>query len=75
VAFVQTFQKFEGALDDQGARAEVAGGRARGTAVQFSVPGASPWSGAYEGTAEGDSVTGEIVRNGAVAGKFTARRL
>jgi hypothetical protein len=71
---VQKFQKFEGALDDQGVRAEV-GGRARGTAVQFSVPGASPWSGTYEGTAEGDSVTGEIVRNGVVAGKFTARRL
>jgi hypothetical protein len=74
VMLVQTFQKFEGALEDQGARAEVAG-RARGTAVQFSVPGASPWSGTYEGTAEGDSVTGEIVRNGVVAGKFTARRL
>jgi hypothetical protein len=71
----QTFQRFEGALDDQGARAEVAGGRARGTAVQFSVPGASPWAGAYEGTAEGDELRGEILRNGAVAGRFTARRM
>ena len=75
VTLAQTFQKFEGALEDQGARGEIAGGRARGTAVQFSVPGSSPWSGAYDGTAEGDSVTGDIVRNGAVAGKFTARRL
>jgi hypothetical protein len=74
VTLTQTFQKFEGALDDQGARFEVAGGRARGTAVQFSVPGASPWSGAYEGTADGDALSGEIVRNGAVAGRFTARR-
>jgi hypothetical protein len=74
VTFVQTFQKFDGALEDQGARIDVAG-RARGTAVQFSVPGASPWSGAYEGTADGDSVSGEILRNGAVAGKFTARRI
>ena len=48
---------------------------ARGTAVKFTVPGASPWSGAYEGTAEGDALSGEIVRNGAVAGRFTARRL
>ncbi len=62
VTLAQTFQRFEGALEDQGARAEVAGGRARGTAVQFSVPGASPWSGAYEGTAEGDALSGEIVR-------------
>jgi len=75
VTFAQTFQRFEGALEDQDARAEVGGGRARGTAVRFSVSGALPWSGAYEGTAEGDSVRGEIVRNGAVAGKFTARRL
>jgi hypothetical protein len=75
VTFTQTFQKFDGALEDQGTRTEVAGGRARGTAVQFSVPGASPWSGAYEGTADGDELRGEILRNGAVAGKFTARRI
>jgi Methyltransferase domain len=75
VTLAQTFQRFEGALEEQAAQVEVAGGRARGTAVQFSVPGASPWSGAYEGTAEGDTVSGEIVRNGAVAGRFTARRL
>ncbi len=75
VTLAQTFQRFEGGLDDQGARAEVAGGRARGTALQFSVPGASPWSGAYEGTAEGDELRGEILRNGVVAGRFTARRM
>jgi hypothetical protein len=75
VTLAQTFQKFAGALEDQGARVEVAGGQARGTAVKFSVPGASPWSGAYEGSAEGDLVSGEIVRNGAVAGRFTARRI
>jgi len=74
VTLAQEFQRFEGGLESDGAQLKV-DGRARGTAVKFTVPGASPWSGAYEGTAEGDALSGEIVRNGAVAGRFTARRL
>ena len=74
VTLAQEFQRFEGGLEGDGAQHEV-DGRARGTAVKFTVPGASLWSGAYEGTAEGDALSGEIVRNGAVAGRFTARRL
>ena len=57
------------------ARDRIAGGRARGTAVKFAVPDASPWSGEYEGTVDGDELRGEILRGGAVAGRFTARRL
>ena len=54
VTLAQQFQRFEGALEHDGARQAVADGRARGTAVKFTVPGASPWSGVYEGTADGD---------------------
>ncbi|HTO46156.1 MAG TPA: methyltransferase domain-containing protein [Burkholderiales bacterium] len=71
----QQFQLFEGGLEYDGGRQELAGGRARGTAVRFTVRGASPWSGVYEGTADGDELRGEILREGAVAGRFTARRL
>ena len=74
VTLAQEFQRFEGGLEGDGAQLKV-DGRARGTAVKFTVPGASPWSGAYEGTADGDSLSGEILRNGAVAGRFSARRL
>lgn len=75
VTLAQEFQRFEGALEDQDARVEVAGGRARGTAVKFTVPGGSPWSGAYEGTADDSGLRGEILRDGKVAGRFTASRL
>jgi hypothetical protein len=43
--------------------------------VKFTVPGASPWSGVYEGTADDSGLRGEILRDGAVAGRFTASRL
>ena len=49
VTLTQEFQRFEGGLEHDGAQQQVAGGRARGTAVKFTVPGASPWSGVYEG--------------------------
>jgi hypothetical protein len=75
VTLAQQFQKFDGGLQHDGASLPVAEGRARGTAVKFTVAGASPWSGVYEGTADGDDVRGEILRDGAVVGKFTARRL
>jgi len=75
VTLAQRFQFFEGALVQEGARHEVTGGRARGAAVKFTVPGASPWSGSYEGTADGDTLRGEVLRDGAVAGRFTASRL
>jgi hypothetical protein len=75
VMLAQEFQRFDGAIEDDGARHQVTGGRARGTAVKFTVPGASPWSGAYEGAADGNVLRGEILRDGAVAGRFTATRL
>ena len=74
VTLAQEFQRFEGGLEDDGAQHQVAGGRARGTAVKFTVPGASPWSGAYEGTADDSGLRGEILRDGKVAGRFTASR-
>ena len=75
VTLTQEFQRFEGGLEHDGAQQQVAGGRARGTAVKFTVPGASPWSGVYEGTADDSGLRGEILRDGAVAGRFTASRL
>jgi Methyltransferase domain len=75
VTFAQQFQLFEGGLQYDGGRHAIADGRARGTAVKFTVPGASPWSGVYEGSADGDTLRGEILRDGAVAGRFTATRL
>jgi len=75
VTLAQQFQKFDGGLEQDGARLPVTAGRSRGTAVQFTVAGASTWSGVYEGTADGDDVRGEVLRDGAVAGRFTARRL
>lgn len=75
VTFAQQFQFFEGGLQYDGGRHAIADGRARGTAVKFTVPGASPWSGVYEGSADGDTLRGEILRDGAVAGRFTATRL
>ncbi len=74
VRLAQEFQRFDGALEHDGARHAVAGGRARGTAVTFTVPGASPYSGVYEGTADGNVLRGEILRDGAPAGRFTASR-
>jgi hypothetical protein len=74
VTLTQQFQRFEGGLEHEGAQHKL-DGRARGAAVKFTVPGASPWSGVYEGTADDSGLRGEITRNGAVAGRFTASRL
>ena len=74
LALAQQFQKFAGELELDGARHAVAGGRARGTTVRFTVPAGSPLAGAYEGTVEGAQIRGEIRRDGLPATPFTASR-
>ena len=75
IALEQQFQRFEGAVEHEGARHAIAGGRARGESVQFIVPGVSAYSGVYQGTAEDNHVRGHILRDGAVVARFTASRL
>jgi len=75
LALTQQFQRFEGGLETGGARQAIAGARARGTAIRFSVPAGSPFTGFYEGTVDGAQMRGEILRDGVSAGPFTASRL
>ena len=74
LALAQQFQKFAGEVELDGARHAIAGGRARGTSVRFTVPAGSPLAGSYEGTVDGGQIRGEIVRDGAPAARFTASR-
>jgi hypothetical protein len=74
LVLAQQFQKFAGELELDGARYPIAGGRARGTAVRFTVPAGSPLAGAYDGTVDGAQMRGVIRRDGAVAAPFTASR-
>jgi SAM-dependent methyltransferase len=74
LALAQEFQKFAGELELDGARYTIAGGRARGTTVRFTVPAGSPLAGAYEGTVAGAQIRGEIRRDGLPAAPFTANR-
>jgi SAM-dependent methyltransferase len=75
LALAQQFQKFDGAIELNGARHAIAGGRARGAAIRFTVPAGSPLAGAYEGTVEGAEMRGRIVRDGLPAERFSARRM
>ena len=74
LALAQEYQKFAGEIELDGARQPIAGGRARGTAVRFTVPHGSPLAGAYEGTVDGTQMRGVIARDGAAPGTFTASR-
>jgi hypothetical protein len=74
LVLAQQFQKFAGELELDGGRYAIAGGRARGTAVRFTVPDGSPLAGAYEGTVDGAQMRGVIRRDGAGAAPFTASR-
>jgi hypothetical protein len=75
LALAQQFQKLEGEVELNGARHAIAGGRARGTAIRFTVPAGSPLWGAYEASVEGGEMRGEIVRDGLPAERFSARRM
>jgi len=74
LTLAQQFQRFAGELELDGARHAIAGGRARGTAIQFTVPAGSPLAGVYEGTVEGAQMRGEIRRDGGPTARFTASR-
>jgi hypothetical protein len=75
LALAQQFQKFTGEVELDGAHHAIGDGRARGTAVRFTVPPGSPLAGAYAGTVDGAQMRGEVVRDGAPATPFTASRL
>jgi SAM-dependent methyltransferase len=74
LALAQEYQKFAGEVELEGVRQPIVGGRARGTAIRFTVPAGSPLAGAYEGTVDGARMRGTIARDGAPAGTFTASR-
>ncbi len=74
LTLAQQFQRFAGELELDGARHAIAGGRARGTAIRFTVPAGSPLAGVYEGTVEGEQMRGEIRRDGGPTARFTASR-
>ncbi len=67
-------QKLAGGREVDGARHAIAGGRLRGTTIRFTVPAGSPLAGAYEGAVEGARISGEILRDGVPAARFTASR-
>jgi hypothetical protein len=73
LALAQEFQKFAGEVELDGARQPIAGGRARGTTIRFTVPAGS-LAGAYEGTVDGAQMRGAVTRDGAPAATFTASR-
>ena len=70
LALRQRYQFFEGTLD----AGALQGGRASGTSVAFTVAGATPFAGRYEGTAEGHAISGRVVRADGTAGTWRAVR-
>jgi hypothetical protein len=71
LSVAQRYQFFEGALDT----GALQGGRARGTNLVFTVAGATtPFAGRYEGTADGDTITGRVVRADGATGTWRAVR-
>jgi hypothetical protein len=66
----QRYQSFEGTLD----AGAVQGGRARGAQVEFTVTGPTALAGRYEGTVEGESISGRVVRADGAAGTWRAVR-
>jgi hypothetical protein len=52
----------------------VQGGRARGAQVEFTVTGPTALAGRYEGTTEGESISGRVVRADGTAGTWRAVR-
>ncbi|HSD44223.1 MAG TPA: class I SAM-dependent methyltransferase [Burkholderiales bacterium] len=66
----QRYQFFEGALD----AGAVEGGRATGTSLAFTVAGPTPLAGHYEGTADGNAISGRVVRADGTSGTWRAVR-
>ena len=70
LALQQRYQFFEGTL----AAGLLQEGRASGTSLAFTVAGATPFAGRYEGTADGDAISGRVVRADGTAGTWRAVR-
>ena len=70
LALRQRYQFFEGTLD----AVTLKDGRASGTSLAFTVAGATPFAGRYEGTAEGDAIAGRVVRADGTVGTWRAVR-
>lgn len=70
LALRQRYQFFEGTLDT----ATLQDGRASGTSLAFTVAGASPFAGRYEGTADANAISGRVVRADGTAGTWRAVR-
>lgn len=70
LALRQRYQFFEGTLDT----GPLQGGRATGAGVAFTVTGATPFAGRYEGTADGSAIAGRVVRADGTAGTWRAVR-
>ncbi|HSD55365.1 MAG TPA: class I SAM-dependent methyltransferase [Burkholderiales bacterium] len=70
LTLTQRYQFFEGTLE----AGTLQGGRARGVQVEFTVAGATPLAGRYEGTAEGNAMSGRVVRADGTTGTWRAVR-
>jgi len=70
LALRQRYQFFEGTLD----AVTLKDGRASGTSLAFTVAGATPFAGRYEGTAAGDAIAGRVVRADGTVGTWRAVR-
>jgi predicted O-methyltransferase YrrM len=70
LALRQRYQFFEGTLGT-GILQE---GRASGTGLAFTVAGATPFAGRYEGTVEGNAISGRVLRADGTAGTWRAAR-
>jgi hypothetical protein len=70
LALRQRYQHFEGTLGG----AALQGGKANGANVAFTVAGAGPLAGRYEGTAAGEAITGRVARADGTAGTWRAVR-
>ena len=70
LALRQRYQFFEGTLDS----ATLQGGRADGTGLAFTVTGATPFAGRYEGTADGNAMSGRVARADGTTGTWRAVR-
>ena len=70
LALQQRYQFLAGTLDGAALQA----GKASGANVAFTVAGAGPFAGRYEGTASGDSIAGRVRRADGSAGTWRAVR-
>jgi hypothetical protein len=70
LALRQRYQFFEGTLDS----VALQGGRANGTGLAFTVSGATPFAGRYEGTADGNAISGRVARADGATGAWRAVR-